>query len=216
MSRVPKQLQSGEPGGASAVVRPRPDGLASIAQAAAGGDPEASATLVLHVGAAMLRVVRKVLGRRHPEVDDTTQDAVIALLQALPAFRGESTIARFAQRIALLTALAARRRMRFRERHREGDDAALEETAGDGASPLAATVAGRRRRAVRRLLDELPDPIAEALGMHFVLGYTVDEIAAAAAVPPNTVWSRLRLGKQALRRKLIGDARLAEILEVAK
>jgi RNA polymerase sigma-70 factor (ECF subfamily) len=67
---------------------------------------------------------------------------------------------------------------------------------------------------VRQLLDELPDVIAEALALHFILGYTVDEIAEAAAISPNTVWSRLRLGKQALRRKLEGDARLAELLEV--
>jgi DNA-directed RNA polymerase specialized sigma24 family protein len=69
---------------------------------------------------------------------------------------------------------------------------------------------------VRQLLDELPDVIAEALALHFILGYTVDEIAAAASVSPNTVWSRLRLGKQTLRRKLEGDARIAELLEVEK
>ena len=84
------------------------------------------------------------------------------------------------------------------------------------AAAFADTVAGRRRELVRRLLDELPDVIAEALALHFILGYTVEEIAAAASVPVNTVWSRLRLGKRALRRKLSGDAQLAEMLEVAK
>jgi DNA-directed RNA polymerase specialized sigma24 family protein len=87
---------------------------------------------------------------------------------------------------------------------------------GDHASPLATTVAARRRLLVRQLLDELPDVIAEALASHFILGYTVDEIAAASGVPANTVWSRLRLGKQALRRKLERDAELAEMLRVAK
>ena len=33
------------------------------------------------------------------------------------------------------------------------------------------------------------------------------------AVPANTVWSRLRLGKQALRRKLGKDARMTELLQ---
>jgi len=38
-----------------------------------------------------------------------------------------------------------------------------------------------------------------------MLGYSVEEIAAASSVPKNTVWSRLRLGKQRLRLKLSGE-----------
>ena len=60
------------------------------------------------------RIVRKVLGRGHPDIDDVTQDAVIALLTALLTFRGECSVEHFANRIALLTALAARRRSRSR------------------------------------------------------------------------------------------------------
>jgi RNA polymerase sigma factor (sigma-70 family) len=196
--------------------RSRPDQLFELASGAAGGNAEAAATLVLHVGGSMLRVVRKVLGRRHPDVDDVTQDSVIALLSALATFRGECSVERFSQRVALLTALAARRRMQFRDRHTESDGTPVEEAAAEDSSPLASTVAGRRRQLVRQLLGELPDVIAEALAMHFILGYTVDEIAAAASVPANTVWSRLRLGKQALRRKLDNDLRLVEALEGIK
>ena len=35
----------------------------------------------------MLRVVRKVMGHHHPDVDDVTQDAVVALLGSLETFR---------------------------------------------------------------------------------------------------------------------------------
>ena len=73
-------------------------------------------------------------------------------------------------------------------------------------------VASRRRALVRRLLDDLPEVIAEALALHFILDHTVEEIAAATAVPANTVWSRLRLGKRALRRRLEGDVHLTEML----
>ena len=48
------------------------------------------------------------------------------------------------------------------------------------------------------MLDSLPDVIAQALALHFILGHTVDEIAEATSSPSNTIWSRLRLGKQAL------------------
>jgi RNA polymerase sigma factor (sigma-70 family) len=188
----------------------------TLARRAAHGNAEAAATLVLHVGGSMLRVVRKVLGRRHPDVDDVTQDAVIALLSALATFRGECSVERFSQRVALLTALAARRRMQFRDRHTGSDGTPVDEAAAEDSSPLASTVAGRRRQLVRQLLGELPDVIAEALAMHFILGHTVEEIAAAASVPANTVWSRLRLGKQALRRKIDNDLRLVEALEGIK
>src|SRR5262245_28124081 len=197
----------------------RPDELAPLARAASD-DPDAAATLVGALCGGMLRIVRKVLGRRHSDVDDVTQDAVIALLNALVTFRGECSVEHFANRIALLTALAARRRWRARVRVVEPETDSFDEMAGDDtgehASPLARTVAARRRLLVRQLLDELPDVIAEALASHFILGYTVDEIAAASSVPANTVWSRLRLGKQAPRRKLERDAELAEMLEVAR
>jgi RNA polymerase sigma-70 factor (ECF subfamily) len=113
--------------------------------------------------------------------------------------------------MGLKSAMAARRRSHTRSRYTE-PDCSVDDIAEDEASPLASMMAGRRRDIVRQLLDELPEPIAEALSLHFVLGYTVDEIAAAVAVSPNTVWSRLRLGKQALRRKLDADARLREML----
>jgi RNA polymerase sigma-70 factor (ECF subfamily) len=200
-----------------------PDELAELARATVAGDADAAGTLVMHLGGSMFTIVRRVLGHRNADVDDVAQDAVIALLGALPKFRNECGVAHFAHRIALLTALAALRRARVRQRWTDSGDGISEdrEMEREGglpieqiASPLAITVTARRRALVRQLLDELPDVIAEALALHFILGYTVDEIADAASVSPNTVWSRLRLGKQALRRKLEGDARLAELLEV--
>jgi RNA polymerase sigma factor (sigma-70 family) len=200
-----------------------PDELAELARAAAAGDPDAAGTLVMHLGGSIFSIVRRVLGQRNPDLDDVAQDAVIALLGALPKFRNECGVTHFAHRIALLTALAALRRARVRLRWTDTIDQDIEERGGereldlqvdDVASPLASTVSTRRRALVRQLLDELPDVIAEALALHFILGYTVDEIAQAAAISPNTVWSRLRLGKRALRRKLEADARLAELLEM--
>jgi RNA polymerase sigma factor (sigma-70 family) len=201
-----------------------PDELAALARAAAAGDADAAGTLVMHLGGSMFSIVRRVLGQRNPDLDDVAQDAVIALLGALSKFRNECGVTHFAHRIALLTALAALRRARVRLRWTDSIDQDIEERGAerkldllvdddDVASPLATTVSARRRALVRQLLDELPEVIAEALALHFILGYTVDEIAEAAEISPNTVWSRLRLGKQALRRKLEGNFRLAELLE---
>jgi RNA polymerase sigma factor (sigma-70 family) len=216
VSRFAKELAGApEAPRVASVAAARPDELLTLATSAAGGDPDAAATLILHVGAPMLRVVRKVLGRGHADVDDVAQDAVIAFLRALNSFRGECTVIHFASRVSLLTALAARRRLRLRTRWSETEGRPIETIPDDDMrSPLARTLATRRRGLVLQLLDELPDVIAESLALHFVLGYTVDEIAAAISVSPNTVWSRLRLGKRALRRKLQGDSQLADMLRV--
>jgi RNA polymerase sigma-70 factor (ECF subfamily) len=190
------------------------DELLPLARAIAKGDPDAAATLVLHVAGPMLRVVRRVLGRQHPDIDDVAQDAAIALLRALGTFRGDCSVVHFANRVALLTALAARRQSRARSESGESHGAHIENLADELPSPLATTLASRRRQIVHDLLDDLPDVIAESLALHFVLGYTVEEIAAAISVSRNTVWSRLRQGKRALRRRLEGDSQLAEMLEV--
>jgi len=216
MSLLLKSMAVDMAGGAPAPAgRPRSDELLPLVRAVVAGDEEAAGTLVAHVGRSMLAVVRRVMGRQSPEVDDVTQDAVIALLGGLATFRGECSVLHFAQRIALLTALTAQRRARLRERWTEAVESSADDAADErAASPMHVAAARRCRASVRDLLAELPDVIAESLGMHYVLGYTVDEIAAAAGISPNTMWSRLRLGKLALRRKLEGDARLAERLEV--
>jgi RNA polymerase sigma-70 factor (ECF subfamily) len=196
---------------------PSADDLLPLARATARGDADAAATLVMHVAGPMLRVVRRVLGRQHPDIDDVAQDSAIALLRALATFRGDCSVVHFANRVALLTALAARRQLRARNDGSGGSESQarnLENVADELPSPLATTLAARRRQVVHDLLDELPDVIAESLALHFVLGYTVEEISAAIAVSRNTVWSRLRQGKRALRRKLEGNAQLAEMLEV--
>jgi RNA polymerase sigma-70 factor (ECF subfamily) len=73
--------------------------------------------------------------------------------------------------------------------------------------------ASRRRAAFRNLLDDLPEEQAEALALRFMVGWSLAELAEATGAPLNTVRSRLRLGKEALRRRIEGDPALAEELE---
>jgi RNA polymerase sigma-70 factor (ECF subfamily) len=195
----------------TAIAQRRVDELLEVAREAKNGSAIAIRTLILHIGPPMLMTVRKILGAGHPDLDDVAQDAVIAFLNALGTFRGESTVLTFAHRIALLTALAARRRNATRQRYHH--TAALErDYEVEHKSPQSLLLAKRRREQLMALLDELPTATAEALALHFVLGMTVDEIAEAAQSPQNTIWSRLRLGKQALRRKLTTNQNVAVLL----
>jgi RNA polymerase sigma-70 factor (ECF subfamily) len=67
---------------------------------------------------------------------------------------------------------------------------------------------------LRGLLEIIPQEQAEALALRTMLGWSLQEIAAASAVPLNTVRSRLRLAKEALRSKIEADSSLAEALGV--
>jgi RNA polymerase sigma factor (sigma-70 family) len=198
------------PGSSTGSQVPRVDELLPLAKAAAARDSTATASLVVHVGPFMLKVVRGILGPRHSDVEDVTQDAVMELLASLPAFRGESTVLYYAGRVALFTALASRRREESRVSRLDGEWPSEELADPRGTSPLTQAIASRKREILLRLLDDLPKATAEALGLHFILGYTVEEIAKAGNVSVHTVWSRLRLGKEALLRRLERDRRFAD------
>jgi RNA polymerase sigma-70 factor (ECF subfamily) len=160
----------------------------------------------------MLRVVRGVLGPRSADVDDALQQSLISLINALPAFRGECAPAGYASRIAFRVALALRRRAR-RQNVERGLLAAADDPE-DVPPPSHSLEAARRTALMRTLLDEIPTEQAEALAMRTILGWSREEIANASGVPLNTVRSRLRLAKEALRRKIEADPRLADELGV--
>ena len=190
------------------------DGLAALAKAAVAGDRAAVRTFLVTVGPHLLRVVRRVLGANHPEVDDVAQESAFAVMEALPRHRGESTVLHFVCRVAVLTAMNVRRRDATQKRHSERQhDLEVEHLPGTLPAPDAALSAQDSAQIVRELLDSLPLQQAEVLALHCVLGYTVPEIAESAGVPAETVRSRLRLAKAALRERVLEDPRLGKIVE---
>src|SRR4051794_22642959 len=108
--------------GAAAPEPERPDALAGLARAAARGDRAAIRTFLVTVGPHLLRVVRRVLGAQHLEVDDVAQEAAFALMDALPQHRGECSVLSFACRVAALTAMQVRRREATQKRKALRDD----------------------------------------------------------------------------------------------
>jgi RNA polymerase sigma-70 factor (ECF subfamily) len=191
-----------------------PDDLAELARQVLAGDAKATRVFLATAAVPMLSVVRRVLGSGNPEAEDVLQEALIGLLDSLPRFRGESRAVHFANRVALFTAMAARRRWRTRTRWIEdnGMDVTDVTEADASISPLEAAIANGRRQALRRVLDDLPTKSADVLAMHFILGYRVEEIAVTLGVPVNTVWSRLRVGKEAFLRRIEKDAQFTDDL----
>jgi RNA polymerase sigma-70 factor (ECF subfamily) len=186
--------------------------IGEIARFAAAGDTSATARLLRIVAPEMLRVVRGVMGPYSSEIDDAVQQSLVALIQALPAFRGECAPAGYACRIAFRTALGMRKRSHLaRARYDTSTDTDL---FPDSDAPGAVNDARRRTELVRSLLDRIPTEQAEALAMRTMLGWSIEEIATASGAPINTVRSRLRLAKEALRRHIEADPSLADELGV--
>ena len=63
--------------------------------------------------------VRAIAGRDAPDVEDIVQETMVAFVQALPAFRGECSVVHYASRIAVRTAMAARKRRLIRQNRAE-------------------------------------------------------------------------------------------------
>jgi len=192
-----------------------PDELSAIARAAAEGDRSATHALLVALAPHLLRTVRSLFGRNDPDAEDVAQEAALVVIGALPAFRGESSVQRFATRTAVLVAMNARRKRAASKRG--GDQVALatdlDELVAQPDGPEQRLVQAQAANAVRALLLTLPAAQAEALALHCVGGCTLAEIAASTNAPLQTVKSRLRLARRALRLTLAGKPALLEILE---
>lgn len=181
-----------------------------LAARASAGDLAATQEFLAYVWPTLTRVAAGVLGVSHPDLDDAVQQSMIALVRALPAFRGECHPAGYASRITLRVALRVRRNAKRDAGRREalGQLGPTEEavpTAGE------TSLGSRRRELLRELLEDLPEEQAEALTLRVVMGWSLEEVARASGAPVNTVRSRVRLAKEALRGRIESVPGLAEL-----
>jgi RNA polymerase sigma-70 factor, ECF subfamily len=173
---------------------------------------DAEETLLAALAPMLLGVVRAVRGAAHPDVEDLLQETLMAVSRSLNQFRGEGGFRQYAARIAVTTVLATRRRERAQRR--AAIEVELDDELPGELSPAKDLSRARQRAVFRMLLDELPESQAEALVLRNVLGHSVDEIALAVGVPRNTIRSRLRLAKQAIRARVEGSRELSGKLGV--
>lgn len=183
-----------------------------LAQAAVRREPVALRSVLEQVSPTLLGAVRRILGATHPAVEDVLQESLVAFVKALEAYRGESSLRTYGTRIAVRTALAYNRQVRERRAWDAQHELEQQPLSVPSDSPEDAAQAERRRVALRALLSELPAEQAETFAMRIVLGYSIDEVAAATGVPPNTVRSRMRRAREVLQAKLDADPKLARLL----
>lgn len=182
-----------------------------LARAGARGNARATHALLTALAPRVQRVVKAILGGGHQDVEDVVQMSLLAFVEALPSFRGECEPTHFASRIAARTAIAAARRSRtLRDRRDEGVD--VDALTSVAPPPLEAAVQHRRVEVLRELMTKIAPEQAEAVALRIVLGWSLPEVAEATCAPLNTVRSRLRLAKTALRAMIEADPLLCEML----
>lgn len=142
-----------------------------------------------------VRNLVRYLVRGDRDVDDLSQEALLAILQGLSGYRGEGAFRSWADRVVVRRVFASRKASARRlEVGLEGTELSVD--------PAELPDRYYSRRQLAEELDALPEPQRDALVLHYVLGMTVPEMGAELSVPEETVRSRLRLGRQRLRARL--------------
>lgn len=137
----------------------------------------------------------RVYTAERADQEDLLQEIWFALWQALPRFRGDSSMRTFVYRVAHNRALT------FRTRQRRAMTEVLEEDVADPA-PDPSTNATREDLSARlaAIIRRLPEPYREAVVLHLE-GLTAAEIASIQGTTPGNVAVRLSRARDTLREQ---------------
>jgi len=179
-----------------------------LAQRAASGDRAAQRELFLEQRTNVHRALYRILGSNR-ELEDLLQDAFIEIFRALPSFRGDSTLGRWCQTIAVRIAYLTISR-------RRPPAVALALVEEIVASDVDVRRHTQVREAARRLysaLDriEAKQRIAFALGV--IDGKPLAEVAELTQTTVFAVKTRVWRARRELMRRASKDVVLAAYLE---
>lgn len=178
---------------------PQPRNEAELIAQAKQGDRQAFSTLLTPYRDRLFAVCLRTTGNRS-DAEDALQDAMIAIWQHLPKFRGEASISTWAFRIATNAALAL---LRKRREITVDDDAEYVFEEADG-SDFAEDHAVKDR--VQTALKTLSEDFRVALVLREFGDYTYEQIAEYQQVPVQTVRSRLNRARKQLKAALEAQA----------
>jgi RNA polymerase sigma-70 factor, ECF subfamily len=179
--------------GATMAVVVEPEELVLRCQA---GNREAFNELFCRHRADVARLVQRLLGGGHSDVDDTVQEVFLQVHRSLKDFRFGSRFSTWLYRVTVNVVLMQRRAARSRPKLVEAPDGLVPE---DGTlSPEEHTARRRRVAAFYRLLDRLSDKKRVAYVLHELEGLSPSEIAQTVGAPVLTVRTRLFYARREL------------------
>jgi len=182
----------------------------------AAGDCTAFTSLMRRYNQKLYRTARSIL-RDDAEAEDAVQEAYLIAYRSLPGFRGDATLSTWLVRIAVNESLG---RLRKRKREAEiirlgyGDEeegSALEVTMDEPPfeQPERAAVRAETRRLLEAKIDLLPEAFRTVFVLRAVEEMSVEETAAALAIPEATVRSRFFRARGLLREALAREIDIA-------
>src|SRR6186713_3298230 len=143
------------------------------------------------------------LGVRDAQLEDALQDVFIVVQRRLPEFDGRAAVRTWLYAIALRIARKYRERARREpaslEAARERDSELPRPTAGEGGDRA---LERERLALARRALSSLDDDKREVFVLARVEQMSAPEIADVLGIPLNTVYSRLRLAREAFEAEV--------------
>ena len=179
-----------------------------LAQRAASSDRSAQRELFIEQRANLHRALFRILGSNR-EIEDLLQDSFIEIFRALPTFRGDSTLGRWCQTIAIRVAYLAI----SRRRPPAVELALVEEViAGDGdlRRQLLAREAARR---LYSALDRIEPKQRIAYALAAIDGKSLAEVAELTDSSLFAVKTRVWRARRELWRRARKDAVLSAYLE---
>jgi RNA polymerase sigma-70 factor (ECF subfamily) len=153
--------------------------------------PELLRRVLRDQGAALGRLA-SAWTRNRAERDDLMQDIALALLVALPRFRGECPERAFVWRVAHNRCL-----LMARQRRRQADDELTDEHISPQPSPLARVEQEQRARHLQRAIGRLSEDHRAVLVLSFE-GLSHEEIGDVVGASANAVGVRLHRARAAL------------------
>jgi RNA polymerase sigma-70 factor, ECF subfamily len=180
---------------------------AEILAALRDGDAKAATSLYRRTRPQVEATVRRLLGHGDPEHEDLVQTSMIAIVESIDRFRGESSLDTWVARVTANTVFKAIRRRgtdRRRTEQHAGDKEARAESVDGSPAQLESRDLVKRVRAV---LSEM-DPVKA----YTILLHDLREIAGITDVSVAAAQSRLVRGRAELHERIERDPELAELL----
>ena len=162
------------------------------------GDMRALETLMRLHNRTLYRTARAIL-RDDAEAEDAVQEGYLRAYRKLGTFRGESKLSTWLVRIVANEALMRRRR------NPRPAEAVEHEAASDTPGPQEDAERSEARRLLETHILALPDGYRAVFMLRAVEEFSVEETAAALAIPQATVRSRYFRARGLLRSWMAGD-----------
>jgi RNA polymerase sigma-70 factor (ECF subfamily) len=182
-----------------------------LARRAAAGDRVAQRELFLEQRANVHRALFRILGSNR-EIEDLLQDAFIEIFKALESFRGDSTLGRWCQTIAIRVAYLAI----SRRRPPAVELALVEETVASDTDVRRHVQIREAARQLYAALDRIEAKQRVAFALAAIDGKSLAEVAELTGSSVFAVKTRVWRARRELMRRAGKDAALAAYLEDLK